>query len=117
MIEAADTASRDSMGRDSLGRAAGPLLFPIRLIIAVIQGAALWWLFHSVNSAPFYLEQAARSWPASQPVVFAPLALVFFFVPVLLLAGVGRMRPRTLAIWTLAAAAVLALLGWHDVAR
>jgi hypothetical protein len=117
MIEAADTASRDSTGRDSLGRAAGPLLFPIRLIIAVIQGAALWWLFRSANSAPFYLEQATRSWPASQPMMFAPLALVFFFVPVLLLAGVGRMRPRTLAIWTLAAAAVLALLGWHDVAR
>jgi len=43
--------------------------------------------------------------------------LVFFFVPILLLAGVGRMRPRTLVIWAIAAAAVLALLGWHDVAR
>ena len=117
MTEAAASPSRDAMGRDSLGRAAGPLLFPIRLIIAVIQGGVLWWLFHSANSAPFYLEQAARSWPASQPLVFAPLALVFCFVPILLLAGVGRMRPRTLTIWAVAAAAVLALLGWHDVAR
>lgn len=117
MTEAADADSRDRMGRDSLGRAAGPLLFPIRLIIAVIQGGALWWLFHSAKSAPYYLEQATRSWPASQPAVFAPLALVFFFVPVLLLAGVGRMRPRSLTIWAVAAAAVLALLGWHDVAR
>ena len=122
MTEAADAASRDRMGRDSLGRAAGPLLFPFRMIIAVIQGAALWWLHQSVSALGWLCDNdpalcPSVSWPGTVPELFAPLVLVFFFVPVLLLAGVGRMRPRTLAIWAVAAAAVLALLGWHDVAR
>ncbi|MGV9010788.1 DUF4153 domain-containing protein [Brevundimonas sp.] len=112
-----EATTTEATGRDSLGRAASPLLFPIRLGIGAVQGLALWWLYQSADRGVYYTPEPVRRWPADQPELFSPMLLVFFFVPVLLLAGVGRMRPRTLAIWAVAAAAALALLGWHDVAR
>ncbi|HAC01394.1 MAG TPA: DUF4153 domain-containing protein, partial [Brevundimonas sp.] len=39
------------------------------------------------------------------------------FAPVMLLAGVGRMGWRALALWGAVAATVLALMGWHDAAQ
>lgn len=117
-MTASTTTTTEATGRDSLGRAASPLLFPIRLGIGAVQGLALWWLYQAAATGSYlYGTEVERSWPASQPSLFAPLVLVFFFVPVLMLAGVGRMRWRTLAIWAVAATAALALLGWHDVAR
>lgn len=117
MTESIQTATPEATGRDSLGRATSPLLFPIRLGIGAIQGLALWWLYQAADVGLVYGRDAVRGWPASEPTMFAPLVLIFLFVPVLLLAGVGRMRAPTLAIWTIAATAALALLGWHDVAR
>jgi hypothetical protein len=118
MTESIQTATPEATGRDSLGRASSPLLFPIRLGIGLIQGLALWWLYHAAEVDRYIgAVEAVRDWPATQPALFAPLLLVFFFVPVLLLVGVGRMRLLTLAIWAVAATAALALLGWHDVAR
>lgn len=43
--------------------------------------------------------------------------LIFTFLPLIVLAGVGRMRPVTLAIWTAIAGVALVLLGLHDIAR
>jgi hypothetical protein len=43
--------------------------------------------------------------------------LVLALLPIMLLAGVGRLRLRTLAVWTAVAGAALALLGLHDIAR
>ncbi|WP_296166143.1 DUF4153 domain-containing protein [uncultured Brevundimonas sp.] len=118
MTESIQTAMPEATGRDSLGRAASPLLFPIRLAIGAVQGLALWALYKATETGPYVDDMLPpRDWPASEPTLFAPLVLVFLFVPVLLLAGVSRMRPRTLAIWAVAATAALALLGWHDVAR
>jgi hypothetical protein len=117
MTESIQTAAPEATGRDSLGRAASLLLFPIRLGIGAIQGLALWWLYQAADMGLVYGRDAVRGWPANEPTLFAPLVLVFLFVPVLLLAGVGRMRARTLAIWAIAATTTLALLGWHDVAR
>lgn len=118
MTESIQTAMPEATGRDSLGRAASPLLFPIRLAIGAVQGLALWWLYKATETGPYVDDMVPpRAWPASEPALFAPLVLVFLFVPVLLLAGVGRMRPRTLVLWAVAATTVLALLGWHDVAR
>lgn len=37
--------------------------------------------------------------------------------PFVLLAGLGQMRPRTLAIWAGASAMLAALLAWHDITR
>ncbi len=78
----------------------------IRLAIGLIQGVALLGL---------YLAIEHRSWPATAPGLFAPLVLVFAWLPVVLLGAVGRMRLRTLVIWTAAATALLALMGWWSV--
>jgi hypothetical protein len=78
----------------------------IRLVIGLIQGAALLGL---------YLALENRSWPATSPGLFAPLVLIFAWLPIVLLGAVGRMRLRTLLIWALTAAALLALMGWWSV--
>ena len=103
------TEAVDTTGRTSLGGLGSPMLGPIRLAVGLVQGLALWWLHRTADGAP--------AWPAAQPEVFVPLLLIFLFVPVLLLAGVGRMRWTTLAAWIASATALLALMGWHEAAR
>ena len=93
-------------GRSGLG--GERRLFAARLITGLIQGVALYAL---------YFAGEHGLWPRTQPATFGALALAAGFAPVVVLAGVGRLSPRTLAIWTAAAALVLALLGWHDVNR
>ena len=107
----------EATGRNSLGRAGTPALVGFRLAVGLLQGAALWWLYRSAQVHDYsqpVLEQL--SWPATVPELFGPLAMILVMVPVLLLAGAGRMRPLTLALWALGATAFLALLGWHGVA-
>ncbi|HYC73220.1 DUF4153 domain-containing protein [Brevundimonas sp.] len=108
------TDATEATGRDSLGRTASPLLVGARLGIGLAQGAALWWLYRSTYGAHY--DVLERTWPATVPELFGPLAMILVFVPVLLLAGAGRMRPLTLTLWALGATAFLALLGWHGVA-
>ncbi|KQY84447.1 MULTISPECIES: DUF4153 domain-containing protein [unclassified Brevundimonas] len=99
----------EAMGRDSLGRDAAPWLAPARLAIGMLQGLGLFWLHRA--------SDGVATWPATQPLLFGPLLLVLGFLPVMLLAGVSRLRLTTLAIWAGVAAASLALLGLHDIAR
>jgi hypothetical protein len=87
----------------------------IRLVIGLVQGVALWWLTRSWTDGRGYEHPAF--WPATDPWLFGWLFIVFAFVPVVLLAGVGRLRPVTLAIWGVAAAAVLAALAFYDIDR
>jgi hypothetical protein len=87
----------------------------IRLVIGLVQGVALWWLTRSWTDGRGYEHPAF--WPATDPWLFGWLFIVFAFVPVVLLAGVGRLRPATLAIWGVAAAAVLAALAFYDIDR
>lgn len=107
------TDATEATGRDSLGRTGSPLLAGARLSIGLLQGAALWWLYRSTHGADY--DVLARTWPATVPELFGPLAMILVFIPVLLLAGAGRMRPLTLTLWALGATAFLALLGWHGV--
>ena len=93
-------------GRSGLG--GERRLFAARLITGLIQGVTLYAL---------YFAGEHGLWPRTQPAIFGALALAAGYAPVVVLAGVGRLSPRTLAIWTAAAALVLALLGWHDVNR
>ena len=79
-----------------------------RLIAGFAQGIALYLL---------YLADDGKTWPAPDPYWMTPLALVFLFVPLLFIQAVGTMRPRTLLIWMVSAATVLAVLGWCDVWR
>ncbi|MDI1326808.1 MAG: DUF4153 domain-containing protein [Brevundimonas sp.] len=99
----------EAMGRDSLGRDAAPWLAPARLAIGLLQGLGLFWLHRA--------SDGVATWPATQPLLFGPLLLVFGFLPVMVLAGVGRLRLTTLVIWTIVAAVALVLLGLHDIAR
>jgi hypothetical protein len=100
-------------GRNALGRDQARWIGPARLAIGLGWGLALWWLLRSADVGGDH----ARVWPASQPAVFGPLLLVFAYVPVLKLAGIGRLRWPTYVGWMVAASIVLALFGWHDVAR
>lgn len=84
-----------------------------RILIGLAQGAALYWLYQAGDGG----VESARIWPATEPTLFGPLLLIAAYLPVVLLAGVGRLRVVTLVIWGLVAAAFLALLGWHDVTR
>ena len=118
------TETTEATGRDSLGGATSPLLGPIRLAIGLAQGLGLFWLDRSADSllTNTLCSNPAGcgpglSWPATEPLVFGPLLLIVAFLPMVLLAGVGRLRPVTLAIWTVVAGVALALLGLHDIAR
>ena len=99
----------DPTGRASLEGARG--LASVRIGIGLIQGLVLYLLYRSAS------DSQALAWPATQPPLFAALVLAALFTPVMLLAGVGRMGWKTLALWGAVAAAVLALMGWHDAAQ
>ena len=83
-----------------------------RLAIGLLQGLALWWLVKASGEGGH-----AKFWPATQPTAFGPLFFVAAYLPVALLAGVGRLRLKTLLVWPVIAAAVLAFLAWHDIVR
>jgi hypothetical protein len=100
---------QDQTGRASLGGARG--LAVARLGIGLVQGLLLYGLYRGMAT------HDALTWPATQPPLFAALVLACAFTPVMLLAGVGRLSVKALAIWGVVAAAVLALLGWHDAAQ
>jgi hypothetical protein len=86
-----------------------------RLAIGLIQGLALYLLYLSLARQPWATNELRMLWPATVPGLFAPLVLVFAWLPVVLLGAVGRMRLRTLLIWSVTAAAILALMGWWSV--
>ena len=79
-----------------------------RLATGLTQGVALCLLYNAAE---------AEVWPATHALLFAPLLLVAGLVPIIVLSGVGNMRPRSLLIWAGAATAVLAGLALHDIAR
>ena len=116
------TDATETTGRDSLGRTGSPLLVWVRLAIGLLQGAALWGLYRSAEAFGWLCDDVRPGacptpvWPATVPELFAPLTLILFLVPVLLLAGVGRMRWPVLLGWVTVATAFLALLGWHGAA-
>lgn len=80
----------------------------LRLGIGFAQGLALYLLYYASKT---------HVWPATDGAIFAPLTLIAGFVPLILLGGLGSLRPRTLGLWALAAAVLLAGLGYYDIAR
>jgi len=79
-----------------------------RLVVGFIQGIALYLIYLAVDN---------HVWPSTNAYWMAPLLMVFVLVPLLVIQAVGTMRTRTLLLWTLAATALLALLGWLDIWR
>ena len=81
----------------------------IRLGIGVTQGLVAWWLIQAVT------DKAA--WPAAHPLTFAALVLITAWVPLIVLAEIGRMPARVLAIWCAVATVSLVLLAGYDLWR
>jgi hypothetical protein len=90
---------------DDHGRA-GPRTALTRLGIGLAQGASLWLLTEAYDHKLF---------PQVQPWVFAAATLVCLYAPLIVIGGLGRIRPVTLAVWTAVAAILLAVFGWHDL--
>jgi hypothetical protein len=75
-----------------------------RLAIGLAQGIAL-----------FLLQKAdeSKTWPATVPMLYAPLLVCALMVPLLPLAALSAMRRRSLILWTAVAAALAAILAVH----
>jgi len=75
-----------------------------RLAIGLAQGIAL-----------FLLQQAdeAKTWPATAPMLYAPLLLCVLMVPLIPLSALSAMRRSALIAWSAVAAALVAIMAIH----
>lgn len=80
-------------------------LFPARLAIGLLQGLILYGLYRIADG---------HSWLASEPYFFAPLVLIFLYVPLLVSQAAGSMRLTTLIGWAIVATVVCAGLAFYD---
>lgn len=80
----------------------------VRLGIGLLQGGALYFLYHAASS---------QTWPATDSQLFAPLLLVSFFIPVLMMSGLGHMANKAWWRWILVATLVAASLAYYDTWR
>ncbi|HEX3674369.1 MAG TPA: DUF4153 domain-containing protein [Rhizomicrobium sp.] len=83
-----------------------PWVFPVRLVLGLAQGIALYLLYHAGE---------AQDWP--DPLLFAPLLIAALYVPLLVSQAMGTMRPVTLAVWAVAATLIALGLGYYDRSR
>ncbi|WP_066639261.1 DUF4153 domain-containing protein [Bordetella sp. H567] len=81
----------------------------MRLATALVQAAMLYLLTH--------VAATGASWQAAYPALFIPLLLVFTYVPLVIMLGLGQMPGRPLVIWAWAAAVVIAGLGYYEGTR
>lgn len=79
-----------------------------RLMIGLLQGALLYWLYRASQD---------QVWPATVPMLFIPLVLVSVMVPVLLISSLGHMAGRGVAQWVGVATVIIAALGVYDAWR
>ncbi len=79
-----------------------------RLVAGLLQGLFLYGLYRTGD---------ARAWPSTEPLLFAALALVGLFVPLIVIQGWSTMRPRALMLWSAAATIALVVLALHDRTR
>lgn len=83
-------------------------LGPARVVFGLVQGAALFGLHRA---------EVDGGWPSGSTPIFCALALIWTFVPLILIGGLGAIRARVLAIWAVAATVVLGVVGLHDGAN
>src|SRR5438874_2033907 len=79
-----------------------------RLAVGLLQGVALLTLYQASEQ---------KTWPATDGFVFAPLATIATFVPLIVISALGHLRWRTLAVWTLVATVLCAGLAVYDIFR
>lgn len=87
---------------------ASPGIGIARLAIGLLQGLYLYLLYRAAQDF---------SWPANEPLLFAPLLLVGLLFPVILVAGLGHMHFNRVSNWAGLVGAVAAALGVYDVWR
>lgn len=85
-----------------------PRIATARLGIGLAQGTLLYFLYHASQ---------LRAWPASEPLLFAPLLMMALLAPLVLASSMGHMARRQLLRWVAFAAVLVAALGWYDVWR
>ncbi|HTC83131.1 MAG TPA: DUF4153 domain-containing protein [Rhizomicrobium sp.] len=85
--------------------AQGQRLFTARLVIGLAQGLALYLLYSAYD---------AKVWPATVGPLFAPLLLVWLFIPTLLIGALGEMPWRKAAAWAGIALIAIAVLAFFD---
>jgi hypothetical protein len=66
----------------------------LRLGIGLVQGFALLILYQAFDD---------KTWPATDGLVFGPLVTVAAAIPLLVISGLGNIRPRGLIIWAVVA--------------
>jgi hypothetical protein len=85
-----------------------PRVATARLAIGLVQGSLLYFLYHASQQ---------QAWPATEPLLFAPLLLTALLAPLVLISSLGHMARRQLLRWVVLAAILVAGLGWYDVWR
>lgn len=79
-----------------------------RMPVGLLQGTVLCFLYRSAEM---------KVWPATEPHTFAALLAPAVFIPIVVVAGLGNMRSRTLAAWAVVTTACCAGLAAYDVFR
>ncbi|ATQ42394.1 DUF4153 domain-containing protein [Caulobacter mirabilis] len=80
----------------------------IRIAIGFVQGLALWGLTEA---------EKHHAWPSTEVGLFGALFMAVALTPFVLLGGLTTLQRRSLAVWGLFAAAVLAGIGLYDAVR
>ncbi len=80
----------------------------IRIAIGFVQGLALWGLVEADKH---------EVWPSTEVGLFGALFMAVALTPFVLLGGLTTLQRRSLAVWGLFAAAVLAGIGLYDAVR
>jgi hypothetical protein len=80
----------------------------IRLAIGLLQGVALLMLYQASEQ---------KTWPATDAFVFAPLATIATFVPLIVISALGHVRWRALLAWAVVATLLCAGLAIYDIFR
>jgi hypothetical protein len=79
-----------------------------RVLVGLVQGFALYWLYEAAS---------AKTWPATDGPLFASLQAVAIFVPLMVVGGLGNLRPRSLAIWAVGAVILCAGIAAYNILR
>ena len=79
-----------------------------KLSVGPIQGALLYFL---------YASSEAKSWPATDPYLFAILATIGCAVPILAINALGRLRSVVLVCWLVVASILCAIVAAQHIYR
>jgi hypothetical protein len=96
-----------------------PTVGRFRIAIGLLQGILGWLLLRLVPPANYLAAKHTHApyWSERHPMLFAALALTTAYVPVIVIAEIGRIRRKTLLTYLMLATAALAGLSAYDLWR